>query len=130
MDDPKILADSGTRVAVHAGFPNPAADRQSAPPLSLDALLIQHPSSTYLFRIRGDSWLERGIFDGDIALIDRSLSPHLGDLLLLWEDEGFTIRAYTTNYRPLEPWGVVVSIIHDYRGSIDQDDPRRGSGHS
>jgi SOS-response transcriptional repressor LexA len=116
MDDPKLLAESGTSVAVHAGFPNPAADRQSTPPLSLDKLLIRHPSSTYLFRIRGDDLLERGIFDGDIAVIDRALTPRIGDLLLIWEGEGFTIRAYTATYRPLSPWGVVATIIHDYRG--------------
>ena len=115
MDDSKLLAESGTSVAIHAGFPNPAADRQSTPPLSLDKLLIRHPSSTYLFRIRGDDWLERGIFDGDIAVIDRALSPRIGDLLLMWAGEGFTIKAYTSNYRPHAPWGVVSTIIHDYR---------------
>ena len=117
MDNSETMADGGTRVAIHAGFPNPAADRRGAPsPLSLDRLIIRHPSSTYLFRVRGDDWLDRGIFDGDIAVIDRALTPHLGDLLLIWAGESFTIRAYTTNYRPHDPWGVITTTIHDYRG--------------
>ena len=117
MDDTETVADGGTRVAVHAGFPNPAADRRGTPsPLSLDRLLIRNPSSTYLFRVRGDDWLEWGIFDGDVAIIDRALTPRLGDLLLIWSGEGFTIRAYTVDYRPHEPWGVVTTVIHDFRG--------------
>lgn len=121
MDDSNNLADSGTSIAVHAGFPNPAADRSGAPTLSLDKLLIRHPSSTYLFRIRGDDWLERGIFDGDVAVIDRALTPQIGDLLLMWGGEGFTIRAYTNDYRPISPWGVVSTIIHDYREMTRHD---------
>ncbi|HET6924402.1 MAG TPA: S24 family peptidase [Candidatus Saccharimonadales bacterium] len=123
MDDSETVANSGTRVALHAGFPNAAAERSSKPPLSLDQLLIRHPSSTYLFRVRGDHWLERGIFDGDIALIDRALPPRLGDLLLIWADEGFTLRAYTADYRPHQPWGVVTTVIHDYRGATNEADP-------
>lgn len=121
MDDSETMANSGTRVAVHAGFPNPAADRSGTPsPLSLDQLLVLHPSSTYFFRISGDSGLERGIFDGDIAIIDRALTPCLGDLLLVWAGEGFTIRAYSTDYRPHEPWGVITSIVHDYRKALHE----------
>jgi hypothetical protein len=58
MDDVNLLneteLETGTAVATHKGFPNPAAERGGTP-LSLDRLLIKSPSSTYFFRIRGHS---------------------------------------------------------------------------
>ncbi|MEJ0073631.1 MAG: S24 family peptidase [Candidatus Saccharibacteria bacterium] len=65
---------TGTSVQVHAGLPNPAAERTGAP-LSLDKLLVRHPSSTYFFRIRGHTWHATAVFDGDLAVIDRALTP-------------------------------------------------------
>lgn len=106
-------SDSGTTISVHAGFPNPAADRRGAP-LSLDRLLIKHPSSTYFFRIRGDDWSEVGIFDGDIAVIDRATSPKRSDLVLAWHGESFRLQHFRHWRKDAEPWGVVSSIIHDY----------------
>jgi len=68
-------AHTGTTVSVHAGFPNPAAERSGAP-LSLDKLLVRHPSSTYFFRIRGHTWHRYGVFDGDLAELDRALERY------------------------------------------------------
>jgi SOS-response transcriptional repressor LexA len=107
--------DSGTTISVHPGFPNPAADRRGAP-LSLDRLLIQHPSSTYFFRIRGQDWSEVGIFDGDIAVIDRALPPKRSDLVLAWQGENFRLQYFRHWRKDVEPWGIVTSIIHDYKG--------------
>jgi SOS-response transcriptional repressor LexA len=102
-------------VSVHAGFPNPAADLGSSSALSLDKLLIAHPSSSYFFRIQGDSWLEQGIFDGDIAVIDRALDPTPADLLLVWHQDSFRLLSLDTLQAEDQPWGVVSSIIHQYR---------------
>lgn len=100
-------------VAIHSGFPNPAANRQGAP-LSLDRLLIRHPSSTYLFRIRGHSWEERGIFDGDIALIDRAINPQPSDLVITWQDDTFVLTTLR-NLPPLtNPWGTLITVIHQF----------------
>jgi len=107
--------ESGTTISVHAGFPNPAADRRGAP-LSLDRLLIKHPSSTYFFRVRGDTWTEVGIFDGDIAIIDRALPPQRSDLVLTWHDESFRLQYWRHWREDAEPWGVVSSIVHSYKG--------------
>jgi DNA polymerase V len=112
MDDSQDLArDDHSGISVHAGFPNPAADRHGAS-LRLDRLLIRHPSSTYMFRIVGSNHEEQGIFDGDIALIDRALTPHVGDLVVYWEGEHFAINHFREKQ---EPWGVVSTVIHAYR---------------
>jgi DNA polymerase V len=103
-------------VSVHAGFPNPALDRrgqQQHLSLDLNQLLIRHPSSTYLFRISGHLWADQGIYDGDVAVIDRARMPQATDIVLSWEGDSFVLSRYhrhsTTN-----PWGVVTAVIHSF----------------
>jgi DNA polymerase V len=67
--------------AVAAGFPSPADDYVEKG-LSMDDLLIKHPSSTYLARASGDSMTGCGILDGDILIIDRSLTAENGDIVI------------------------------------------------
>ncbi len=105
----------GAAVSVHAGFPNPAAER-TGNPLSLDKLLIRHPNSSYMFRIRGHSWHRYGVFDGDIALIDRALTPREDrDLVVWWQESGeFALSRFARADRQ-NTWGVVAAIIHPIR---------------
>ena len=108
--------ETGTSVAVHAGFPNPAAER-SGSPLSLDKLLVRHPSSTYFFRIRGHSWHRWGVFDGDIAVIDRALTPRERELVVWWQSGGeFALGPYERAARQ-SIWGTVTAIIHPFGSS-------------
>jgi DNA polymerase V len=103
-------------VAVHSGFPNPGADRRTAP-LSLDRLLIRHPSSTYFFRVQGHAWAEHGIFDGNLALIDRAVTPGPQDLVIYWEGNDFAIsrRSRLTTTEPI--WGTIINTIHEHHVS-------------
>lgn len=103
----------GTNVQVHAGFPNPGAERQGAP-LSLDKLLIQHPSSTYFFRIRGHNWHRYGVFDGDLAVIDRALTPRERALVVWWQESGeFALSPFQRADRQ-NIWGTITAIIHPF----------------
>lgn len=103
-------------VSVHAGFPNPAADK-SLRSLDLNQLLIQHAHSTYLFRVRGHEWQEQGIFDGDVAVVDRALDPRKNDIVLWWQEQGeeFAISAYQRMPQQATVWGVITSVIHRFR---------------
>lgn len=56
------------------GFPSPANDYLEEMP-SLNELLIKHPAATYIARAQGESMIERGILDGSLLIIDRSLTP-------------------------------------------------------
>lgn len=40
--------------------------------------MIKNPEATFYARISGDSMVEAGICDGDIAVIDRSLQAKTG----------------------------------------------------
>jgi DNA polymerase V len=102
-------------VSVHSGFPNPAADRKlPALALDLNQLIVQHPSSTYLFRIAGHNWSDQGIFDGDIAVIDRGAIEGPNDLVVIWQNNDFKI-ARSKHLSPEEkPWGKVSAVIHQF----------------
>lgn len=58
--------------AIKAGFPSPADDYMSES-LDFNKDLIKHPEATFYGRVEGDSMIEAGICDGDIAVIDRSI---------------------------------------------------------
>lgn len=103
-------------VSVHAGFPNPAADKALGG-LDLNRLLIQNSASTFLFRLRGHEWEKLGIFDDDIAVIDRAIDARKSDLVIWWDER---TDEFTTSKRKDLPsganvWGIVTSIIHQFR---------------
>lgn len=114
MFDGNDIEPSGNNISVHAGFPNAATDATSIP-LSLDRLLIQQPISTFLFRLQGTALEEAGIFEGDIAVINRALDPRDGDLIIAWHEDGFRIDHKRAMPKTAVFWGVVTSIIHEYR---------------
>lgn len=119
QDDIEIMAPGqGDGVSVHSGFPNPALDQRGrGQPLALDLnqLLVRRPSSTYLFRVSGHHWADQGVYDGDVAVVDRALAAGAGDLVISWQASGFTL----CRYRQLvasgdEALGVVTAIIHKF----------------
>ena len=120
---------------VKAGFPNPAED---APGIALDLneLMVPNPISTYYLRVEGDSMAGAGITSGDIVVVDKSLEPKNGDIVVAAVDGDFTIKhlkregnqkawlvAANPNYQPIALheaadaaiWGVVTYIIHQAR---------------
>lgn len=116
-------SNNRTGVSIHAGFPNPAADRDSNKmTLSLNQLLVQNPSSTFFFRLHGSGWKEQGVFDGDIAVIDRASQPNSEDLIIIWQDQGFTVSRFKNAPINITNFGVITSIIHEYRKGIIHDD--------
>ncbi|HJQ08826.1 MAG TPA: S24 family peptidase [Candidatus Saccharimonadales bacterium] len=106
-------------VSIYTGFPNPAIDK-SLHGLDLNQLLIQHSTSTYLFRISGSSWEGAGVFDGDIALVDRALDPRKNDVVLWWNDSRgeFAISSCKQIPPHASCWGVITATIHQFRKNI------------
>ena len=117
QDDMETMAGSDG-VSVHSGFPNPAADRRGqGPDLALDfnKLLVRHPSSTYLFRVAGHSWADQGVYDGDVAVIDRALQAGPNDLLVIWRGDQARLCRRSRLEPGDQPWGVVTAVIHQLR---------------
>lgn len=122
---------------IKAGFPSPADDylRDS---LDFNRDLIKNPEATFYGRVSGDSMRDAGINDGDIAVIDRSLQPADGDVIVAYVNEEFTIKYLDLTHkedgyielRPANPdyspiridstdnfrvWGVVVWTIKQWK---------------
>ena len=76
---------------IPAGFPSPlqgiAQDY-----IDLNRELISHPSSTFCARVTGNSMIESGINEGDILIIDKSLTPHDGCIAVCFVDGDFTVK--------------------------------------
>lgn len=66
---------------VSAGFASPASDYVEQV-LDLNELLIQQPTATFLVAAAGWSMLQAGIAKGDILVVDRSLDPLDGDIVI------------------------------------------------
>lgn len=80
------LADSGMAFPflsqrIPAGFPSPAADHIEEK-ISLDKLLNLRAPHVYLALIEGSSMEGAGIYDGDLAIVDKSLEPESGHIIV------------------------------------------------
>ncbi len=124
-----LLPFFGSRVS--AGFVSPADDHLEAE-LDLNEYLIKHPAATFFVRVKGDSMQEAGIFDNDILIVDRSLTPQNNDVVIAAVAGELTVKRlvvklgkpwlYPANpsYKPipiregseLTVWGVVIHTIH------------------
>ena len=77
--------------SVVAGFPSPA-EQYLEPPLDLNELLVKRPAATYFMRVEGDSMSGAGISGGDLLVVDRSLRPADGDIIVASVDGDFTVK--------------------------------------
>jgi len=65
---------------VPAGFPSPAEDFADGA-LDLNDL-IEHPAATFIVRVSGYSMSGAGIYDGDLLIVDRSIKPRSGQIVV------------------------------------------------
>ncbi len=77
--------------SVVAGFPSPA-EQYAESPLDLNTLLVPRPAATFFVRVEGDSMIGRGISNGDLLVVDRSLTPADGDVIIACVDGEFTVK--------------------------------------
>lgn len=116
---------------VEAGFPT-FIEEQVEDKMDLNKYLIKHPSATYFVRVSGDSMIDAGIHDNDILIVDRSISPSNGKIVIAAIDGFLTVKrlvnrngkifllAENKKFSPIEIslesdlhiWGVVTSVIH------------------
>jgi DNA polymerase V len=87
--------------SVVAGFPSPA-EQYLEPPLDLNELLVKRPAATYFVRVEGDSMIEAGIHDGDLLVVDRTLRPASGDVIIASVDGDFTVKTLRLGNRDEE----------------------------
>lgn len=76
-----------------AGFPSPADDFLEGA-LELPRWLVPNPPATFLWNISGDSMRGAGIFDRDLACVDRSLSPIHASVVVAAVDGEMSIKRF------------------------------------
>jgi DNA polymerase V len=70
---------------VRLGFPSPSEDFLDDE-LDLNEWLVRNEAATFYYRAEGWSMLLAGICDGDLLIVDRSVAPIDGDLVLaIWD---------------------------------------------
>lgn len=82
------------------GFESPAADYLQLP-LSLDELLVEHPSATYIGLAQGRSMEGVGIFDGDVLIVDRHIEVKDHDVVVANFNGEFVCKLIDTKQRRL-----------------------------
>ena len=110
-----------------------AADDYMERGIDLNEQLIRNKASTFFMRVSGSSMINAGIYDGDIVIVDRSLKPQNGKIVIAVVDGEMLIRRYektmnslrlipdTIKLSPIEVsefmnfqiWGVVSYIIRN-----------------
>lgn len=80
------------------GFPSPAQDYEDKG-ISLDERFIKDPSATYFMRA-ASTYYKAGIIQGALLVIDSSLSPCDGSLLICAVDGELKIKRYRVMPRP------------------------------
>jgi DNA polymerase V len=75
---------------VQAGFPSPAEDFIDGA-LDLNDL-IEHPAATFIVRVSGQSMTGAGIFDGDLLIVDRSITPRTGQIVVAIQQGDMVVK--------------------------------------
>lgn len=127
-----------------SGFPSPADDYVEAR-IDLNLELIPCPLATFFMRVRGDAMRADGILDGDLVVIDRSVTARPGMVVVATHEGAFVVRRLRrqgatlcliasdglTPPLPLHPndnapgdtdlgpqlWGVVIHAVHHLAGA-------------
>lgn len=117
--------------SVSAGFPSPADDYLEGR-LDLNEYLVRNPSATFFLRVTGDSMIDAGIHSGDVLIVDRSLTPRSGSIVIAAIDGELVVKRLKISKNKIylipenrqyeqieiksemnfEVWGVVTSVIH------------------
>ena len=115
---------------IHAGFESPATDYEEER-IDLNDYVTKYPEATFYARVIGNCMTGSGIYEGDLLVVNRSLVPANGDVVVGVLDGEFILRCYihtgrkeylmpdNPRYRPIERteetqfdiWGVVPHTI-------------------
>ena len=132
-DNPTELSIPIFTSRVQAGFPSPADDHLEDT-LDLNTHLTHHKEATFFVKAQGDSMIGAGIQQGDILIVDKSLTAKSGKIVIAVVDGEFTVKrlhkykgnitlkAENPDFKDIKIggddeliiWGVVTSVIHQY----------------
>ena len=127
----KQFSQQEVRTANATGF-GAAADDYAERGIDLNEELIKNKPATFFFRMNGDAMTDAGIFDNDVIIVDRSLKPAHGKIIVAILNGELLVRRFHKNFssafllpennrfKPINlaeftnfsVWGVVTYVIH------------------
>lgn len=116
---------------VEAGFPS-FADDSIEDNINLNKYLIKHPAASFFVRVSGNSMIGAGIHNNDLLIVDRSIAPSNGKVVIAAIEGELTVKrliikngnsflhAENDEFLPIKInsetgahiWGVVTNVIH------------------
>lgn len=133
-----VIVKPGNKLTLYAsrpaaGFPAPGDD-SIEDRLDINDLLIKNPLTTFFVRAEGDSMEGAGIFSGDVLVVDKSIRPHSGSIVVAAVYGELVVKRYVQNgamlqlvsenpaYAPISicevedvfVWGVVVGSVRKF----------------
>ena len=114
------------------GFGAPADDYMERG-IDLNEQLIRNKPATFFMKVSGSSMIDAGIYDGDIVIVDKSIKPVNGKIVIAVIDGEMLIRRYqktlnklllipetpklatidVSEFSDFKVWGVVVYVIRN-----------------
>ena len=118
---------------VAAGFPSPADDHLEES-IDLIKCMVHRPASTFVMQVTGESMKDASIADGDYVVVDRSITPKAGHIVVASLNGEITLKYFiqrnnryylspaNTDYLPIalnednppEMFGVVTGVFRLY----------------
>jgi DNA polymerase V len=115
------------------GWPSPAEDH-TEPTLDLTEFVMRHPAATFFLQADSSAMLGAGIYPRDVLVVDRSLAPTDGCVVVAAVEGELVVRRYHPvpggvallaehpDYAPIRVrgeqevivWGVVTHVVHSF----------------
>jgi DNA polymerase V len=127
----KTYTQQQVKTANATGF-GAASDDHAERGIDLNEQLIRNKPATFFMKVRGEAMIGAGIFDGDTVIVDRSIKPVSGRIVIAVLNGDMLIRRLESRFNkmrlipeterlaPIEVdpfaefsiWGVVTYVIH------------------
>lgn len=97
--------------SISAGFPS-AAEGYEDEPLNLHEWIVHNPAATFFYRVRGEELRHEHIRNGSVVVVDRSITPSPGRLVLIEDQDAgeFAITRFRQGV-PQIIRGVITAVI-------------------
>lgn len=120
-------------MSVSAGAPAPVEDEIESE-IDLNEFLVERPATTFFAKVKGSTLPDHGLRDGDVLIVDKSIEPKDGKIVVASLNEDLTVKIYREiegeiylqsggeqfvpmriePYMEFEVLGVVTRIIHSF----------------
>jgi DNA polymerase V len=128
----KTFRQEDVYTAKATGF-SAAADDYMERGIDLNEQLVLNKPATFFMRVNSDSMINSGVFQGDVVIVDRSIKPVSGKVVIAILNGEMLIRRFEKNFNKMrlipetnklspidiDPscedfsiWGVVTYVIH------------------